>query len=88
MHVLLFILQKWADFVREVDPDIFTGYNITNFDFPYLINRAKHLTVKNFSYLGRVKNIQSVSNHMWKFIPGFLKCVHVLFIVCLLFNSR
>ncbi|XP_034247850.1 DNA polymerase delta catalytic subunit isoform X2 [Thrips palmi] len=54
------MLEKWADFVREVDPDIFTGYNITNFDFPYLINRAKHLTVRNFSFLGRIKNIQSV----------------------------
>lgn len=40
--------------------DIFTGYNINNFDVPYLINRAKHLNVKNFEYLGRIKNIRSV----------------------------
>lgn len=53
-----FNFQKWADFVREVDPDIFTGYNISNFDFPYLINRAKHLNVHNFVYLGRIKNIK------------------------------
>ncbi|CAG2068670.1 unnamed protein product, partial [Timema podura] len=51
---------KWAEFVRELDPDILTGYNINNFDFPYLINRAKHLKVKNFTYLGRIKDIQSV----------------------------
>lgn len=52
------IFQKWADFVREVDPDLFTGYNINNFDFPYLINRSKHLNCKNFSFLGRIKNIR------------------------------
>lgn len=61
LNVCLYFLQKWAEFVREVDPDIFTGYNITNFDFPYLINRSKHLTVRNFTFLGRIKNIQSVS---------------------------
>ncbi|XP_014486988.1 PREDICTED: DNA polymerase delta catalytic subunit isoform X2 [Dinoponera quadriceps] len=54
------MLEKWADFVRQLDPDIFTGYNINNFDFPYLINRAQHLNVQNFSFLGRVKNIKSV----------------------------
>jgi DNA polymerase delta subunit 1 len=50
--------QKWAAFVREVDPDIITGYNINNFDFPYLVNRAKHLQVKYFTFLGRIKNIR------------------------------
>ncbi|KOX76910.1 DNA polymerase delta catalytic subunit [Melipona quadrifasciata] len=54
------LLEKWADFVRQLDPDIFTGYNINNFDFPYLINRAKHLNVKDFYFLGRIKNIKSV----------------------------
>uniref|UniRef100_A0A8D8LS81 DNA polymerase delta catalytic subunit n=1 Tax=Cacopsylla melanoneura TaxID=428564 RepID=A0A8D8LS81_9HEMI len=54
------LLDKWAAFIRELDPDIFTGYNIQNFDFPYLINRAKHLGVQNFTFLGRVKNIRSV----------------------------
>ncbi|XP_012279628.1 DNA polymerase delta catalytic subunit [Orussus abietinus] len=54
------MLEKWADFVRQLDPDIFTGYNINNFDFPYLINRAQHLNVKSFNYLGRIKNLKSV----------------------------
>ncbi|XP_012241018.1 DNA polymerase delta catalytic subunit isoform X1 [Bombus impatiens] len=54
------MLEKWADFVRQLDPDIFTGYNINNFDFPYLINRAKHLNVRDFYFLGRIKNIKSV----------------------------
>ena len=37
--------QSWSDFVQEVDPDIITGYNIVNFDLPYLLNRAKALKV-------------------------------------------
>jgi len=53
------LLERWAEFVREVDPDIITGYNINNFDAPYLINRATHLHVRNFQFLGRVRNIQS-----------------------------
>lgn len=52
------MLEAWSSFVREVDPDILTGYNINNFDVPYLLNRASHLKVKNFEYLGRIKNIR------------------------------
>merc|ERR550519_3128043 len=54
------LLSKWASFVRECDPDLITGYNINNFDLPYLLNRAKALKVPNFNYLGRIKDVQSV----------------------------
>ncbi|KAF5289112.1 hypothetical protein FQA39_LY15214 [Lamprigera yunnana] len=54
------MLEAWAEFVRELDPDVFTGYNINNFDFPYLIDRAKHLKLNNFGHLGRILNIKSV----------------------------
>ena len=47
------LLQAFSDFVRVVDPDIISGYNIQNFDLPYLINRAAHLKVAQFPYLGR-----------------------------------
>lgn len=40
-----FCEQSWAEFLRTVDPDIITGYNIQNFDFPYLLNRAAALKV-------------------------------------------
>ena len=42
------LLAQWSAFVRECDPDIITGYNINNFDLPYLINRAKTLKVPVF----------------------------------------
>lgn len=37
--------QTWAEFIRTVDPDIITGYNIQNFDLPYLLTRAQTLKV-------------------------------------------
>lgn len=39
------LLDKWAKFVLAVDPDFMTGYNILNFDLPYLVNRAAKLNV-------------------------------------------
>uniref|UniRef100_A0A8C1FUH1 DNA polymerase n=1 Tax=Cyprinus carpio carpio TaxID=630221 RepID=A0A8C1FUH1_CYPCA len=55
------LLQSWAEFVRTVDPDIITGYNIQNFDLPYLLNRAATLKVMGlFPYLGRVWGCKSV----------------------------
>ncbi|NXH39342.1 DPOD1 polymerase, partial [Dicaeum eximium] len=53
------LLQSWAEFVRIVDPDIVTGYNIHNFDLPYLIQRAQVLQVDSFPYLGRVRGVLS-----------------------------
>ena len=50
------LLRKWADLVRKTDPDIIIGYNILKFDLPYLIERAETLKVREFNYLGRVKN--------------------------------
>lgn len=35
------MLLRWRAFLVECDPDVVTGYNIGNFDFPYLLNRAK-----------------------------------------------
>ncbi|XP_064100186.1 DNA polymerase delta catalytic subunit-like [Macrobrachium nipponense] len=54
------MLESWARFLRLVDPDIITGYNINNFDLPYLLNRANHLKSETFPFLGRVKSIRSV----------------------------
>ena len=59
-HVLCFaderaMLDKWRQFVVEVDPDVIIGYNIANFDFPYLLDRAEHLKIGTFPYLGRMQ---------------------------------
>lgn len=59
------MLMKWRTFVNACDPDILTGYNIANFDIPYLLNRAKALekkspVLKRFPDLGRIKNLKAV----------------------------
>lgn len=54
------MLQHWSDFIVEVDPDIMIGYNTQNFDFPYLVDRAKALKIENFSYFSRIKNSKQV----------------------------
>lgn len=48
------MLSAWSRFVRLSDPDILTGYNIVNFDLPYLLDRAAQLQVKEFPFLGRL----------------------------------
>src|SRR5690349_21177914 len=53
------MLMKWRDFLEKVDPDVIIGYNISNFDFPYLLERAKHLKQPNFPYWTRLKGIAS-----------------------------
>lgn len=50
------MLKKWREFVSIVDPDLIIGYNITNFDFPYLIDRGSALKIDVVvPPLGRIK---------------------------------
>ncbi|KAG7002418.1 DNA polymerase delta catalytic subunit [Physcia stellaris] len=53
------MLMAWRDFLEKVDPDVIIGYNIANFDFPYLLDRAKHLKCIHFPYWTRLKSLQS-----------------------------
>lgn len=49
------LLLSFRKFVVQVDPDILTGYNIVNFDFPYLIDRAEVKRISaEFCKLGRI----------------------------------
>lgn len=50
-----FMLQRWRDLVVESDPDVIIGYNTSNFDLPYLIDRANTLKVAEFPFWGRLK---------------------------------
>lgn len=50
------MLLRWRDLLIESDPDIIIGYNILNFDLPYLYERADALKIgKEFQIWGRVK---------------------------------
>ncbi|GAX78824.1 hypothetical protein CEUSTIGMA_g6261.t1 [Chlamydomonas eustigma] len=50
------LLLRWRDLLLETDPDIIIGYNTTNFDLPYLYERAQALGIdKEFHQWGRVR---------------------------------
>ena len=51
------LLFAWREFLRVLDPDIITGYNIINFDIPYIIGRAEALKIPEFAKLGRIRSI-------------------------------
>ncbi|CAM1508366.1 Fc.00g052140.m01.CDS01 [Cosmosporella sp. VM-42] len=53
------MLSEWQKFLIRVDPDIITGYNIANFDFPYLLDRARHLKVSGFEFWSRIPSMPS-----------------------------
>ena len=50
------MLSAFYDYVMETDPDVFIGYNSNNYDFPYLLKRAKLLGIRKFPYMSRVAN--------------------------------
>ncbi|WQF90356.1 Putative DNA-directed DNA polymerase, family B, exonuclease domain, ribonuclease H-like superfamily [Colletotrichum destructivum] len=50
---------KTSDTGGAVDPDLIIGYNIANFDFPYLLARARHLGVGNFEHWSRLLGVAS-----------------------------
>jgi DNA polymerase delta subunit 1 len=62
------MLIAWRDMIIQHDPDIFTGYNIVNFDFPYLFKRAETLKViMPFSTFSRVPGYAcSAKSHLFQ----------------------
>ncbi|KAL0579128.1 H(+)-transporting V0 sector ATPase subunit d [Marasmius crinis-equi] len=47
------LLQAWFNLFRELDPDVVTGYNTSQFDLPYIFMRAEKLGIS--SDIGRLK---------------------------------
>ena len=55
------LLLAWKDFLLQVDPDVMIGYNIANFDLPYLIDRARAVKLDDqFPYLGRIQRNKTI----------------------------
>lgn len=50
------LLHEFGEFFRITDPDVVTGYNIANFDFPYLLDRAMAIRAGKFPFLGRISD--------------------------------
>jgi len=58
------LLLEWRKFVEKVDPDMMIGYNISNFDLPYLLDRAKALRIPDFAFLGRMIGELAVNTNL------------------------
>lgn len=56
------LLKKWREFFMEKDPDLVLGYNIKNFDFVYILDRAEKLGLKDFGRLGRSERVSKIVN--------------------------
>lgn len=65
-HVISYDTEKellvgWRAFIEKVDPDVVIGYNIANFDLPYLLDRSRALNIEGqFALLGRLKGMSHV----------------------------
>ncbi|KAJ1660187.1 DNA-directed DNA polymerase delta, partial [Coemansia sp. RSA 25] len=59
------MLLKWSQFVQACDPDVIIGYNSTDFDFPYLLERAKLHKVAAFPFLGRAKDVKTAAAEIY-----------------------
>ena len=66
------MLREWRQFVIDLDPDIITGYNISMFDLPFLLNRADILKIRQFPYLSRLAHVQSKVKHKQTKVKGFM----------------
>ena len=54
------VILAWIRFVKRLDPDLISGYNIFGFDFSYLYHRAEDLGLKReIDSLGRVNRVES-----------------------------
>lgn len=55
------LLLAFNQLMIESDADIITGYNIQNFDMPYLMKRANQLNIlEHFSFMGRLIHEPSI----------------------------
>jgi len=57
--------QAWATFILAMDPDVITGYNIQNFDLPYLISRAQTLKVREAEISSRIVSLPTGATMPW-----------------------
>lgn len=51
------MLLAFSNYIKECDPDMFTGWNTNGFDWPYLVKRANELGIREeFMDITRIKN--------------------------------
>ncbi|MCH7880377.1 MAG: DNA polymerase II [Proteobacteria bacterium] len=68
------LLYRWVAWVEKIDPDIFIGWNVVNFDFRLLHKRAQALEIPLTIGRGRSvpawRRAQTDTGHYFMSIPG------------------
>lgn len=60
------LVTAFGDVILETDPEILIGYNILNFDYPYLDHRTKR-TLNQWPRMGRIMDeIPYLNSKQWK----------------------
>lgn len=52
------LIRKWFNWLRKIDPDIITGYNINGFDWNYINERCKLLGIE-YGNLSRLNDVNA-----------------------------
>ena len=68
------MLSKFANYIRENDPDILTGWNFTGFDAPYILGRMDILQVKRESIArlyGNSTRIEIRGRQLFDLLAGY-----------------
>ena len=68
------LLSRWVNYVTDIDPDIFIGWNVVNFDFRVLQKRAQIFSIPLTIGRGRSvpswRKAQTETDHYFISIPG------------------
>ncbi|GKT13698.1 DNA polymerase delta catalytic subunit, partial [Aduncisulcus paluster] len=69
------LLNSWAQFVLDADPDIITGYNTSGFDLHYVVTRAKKLKCDRGLYFSRLRDFE-ITSEKHKFQSKQMGTIH------------
>ena len=68
------LLRRWLEWVRQIDPDVFIGWNLVNFDLRLLQQKAQAmglpLSIGRADSQPHWRQAQTDSNHHFVSIPG------------------
>ncbi|WUR02821.1 DNA polymerase delta catalytic subunit (DPOD) [Vairimorpha necatrix] len=56
------LLISWREYFLKEDPDIILGYNLKQFDIPYILDRGEIFFIEDFAKLGRTDKNSKVKN--------------------------
>lgn len=59
------MIEDFLKYIREVDPDVITGYNIDGFDIPQIIQRAAALRMPELSFGRYPGSLSQYNNRFW-----------------------